>query len=169
MSRSAQQPGLRPYLAQDLPVLAAIFAASIEMIAAEDYSDGQITAWASQADDEETFGARLADQLTLVATLGRGPVGFASLRDNNHIDMLYVHPGAARQGVATALCDALEKLAAARGTRQITVDASDTAAPLFQRRGYVPLQRNTVALGGEWLGNTTMRKDLAPAGGSKPS
>ena len=176
MGRTMPKPGLRPFLPEDLSVLAAIFSASIEEIAAEDYSPAQIAAWAAQA-DEEAFATRLAKQLTLVAMLDHSPVAFASLRDNTHIDMLYVHPGMARHGVATALCDALEKLAAARGARQITVDASDTALPLFEGRGYVAVRRNTVELGGEWFGNTSMQKDLAQkdqahkdlAGGSAPT
>jgi putative acetyltransferase len=168
MGRTLQKPGLRPFLPQDLPVLAAIFSASIEEIAAEDYSGDQIAAWAAQADGAG-FAARLANQLTLVATLDHAPIAFASLRDNDHIDMLYVHPGAARQGVATALCDALEKIAAVRGVRQLTVDASDTALPLFEGRGYVAVRRNMVELGGEWFGNTSMQKNLAPAGGSERS
>ena len=162
----ASQPALRPMLPQDLPALAAIFSASVHDLAIDDYSEGQVAAWAAAADDIEAFAERLKDRLTLVATLDHAAVGFASLRDNNHIDMLYVHPAAARQGVATILCDALEKLAAARGTTQLTVDASDTAAPLFQRRGYSAERRNTVVLGGEWLGTTSMRKDLSPGGGA---
>ena len=34
------------------------------------------------------------------------------------------------------LCDALEKLAAARGAKELTVDASDTARGFFEQRGY---------------------------------
>ena len=75
--------------------------------------------------------------------------------------MLYVHPSAAGQGVATMLVDALEKLAGARGAKILTVDASDTAEPFFQKRGYVAMQRNTVTINGEWLANTTMQKTLA--------
>jgi putative acetyltransferase len=59
------------------------------------------------------------------------------------------------------LCDALEKLAAARGTARLTADASDSARGFFERRGYTALQRNTVSLGGEWLANTTMSKQLS--------
>ena len=51
--------------------------------------------------------------------------------------MLYVHPGAAGQGVASMLCDALEKLAGGRGAKSLTVDASDNAAEFFAKRGYV--------------------------------
>jgi putative acetyltransferase len=74
-----------------------------------------------------------------------------------------VHPGAVRQGVATALIDALERLAAARGATKLTADVSDTAQKFFAGRGYVAQQRNTVPRGDEWLGNTTMTKPLATA------
>jgi putative acetyltransferase len=168
MAKDMPKPALRPFLPADLPALTDIFTASIEELAAEDYSEAQLAAWAAQADGT-SFAARLADQLTLVATLGHSPVGFASLRGNDLIDMLYVHPGAARQGVATMLVDALEKLAAARGAGHLTVDASDTALPLFERRGYSAERRNTVTLGGEWFGNTSMKKVLPAARGSAKS
>jgi len=75
--------------------------------------------------------------------------------------MLYVHPSVTRLGIAAMLCDALEKLAGARGTKQISVDASDTACRFFEKRGYVAQQRNTVSRGSEWLANTTMTKQLS--------
>jgi putative acetyltransferase len=65
--------------------------------------------------------------------------------------------------VAASLCDALEKLAKGRGARSLTVDASDNAAEFFARRGYEAMQRNTVAVSGEWLANTTMQKKLDDA------
>jgi putative acetyltransferase len=66
------------------------------------------------------------------------------------------------------LCDALEKLAGARGAKNLMVDASDNATEFFLKRGYVAMQRNTVTINGEWLANTTMQKTLgegaAPGG-----
>lgn len=155
------KPGLRPYLPTDAPVLAAIFCASIAELTSDDYTEDQQAAWAAAADDEAAFAARLAGQLTIVATIGASPVGFASLRDDSHIDMLYVHPALARQGVASGLIDALEKLAGARGATKLTVDASDTAAPFFARHGYSAERRNTIPFGDEWLGRTFMQKHLA--------
>jgi putative acetyltransferase len=167
MAQALPKPALRPFLAADVPMLAAIFAASIEELTGDDYSESQQEAWMAAAEDEE-FGARLASDLTLIATLEGSPVGFASLRGNDHIRMLYVHPAVARQGVATLLVDALEKLAGARGAQSLTVDASDTAQGFFARRGYTAKQRNTVTINGEWLANTTMQKTLgaAPASGA---
>ncbi len=157
-SRSLPQLAMRPMLPTDVPLLADIFRAAIEELTIEDYSEAQQEAWASAADDEEEFGAKLAGELTLVATFGGAAVGFASLADNTRIDMLYVHPAAAGQGAGAMLCDALEKLAAARGAKELTVDASDAARGFFDKRGYSPRTRNTITLGGEWLANTTMVK-----------
>ena len=163
MGQALPKPALRPYLAADTPVLAAIFVAAIEELTGDDYSEAQQQAWASAADDEEAFGKRLAGQLTLIATLQNSPVGFASLKGTDHIDLLYVHPSAVGQGVAAMLCEALEKLAGARGAKILTVDASDNAQEFFQKRGYVAMQRNTVTVNGEWLANTTMQKTLGAA------
>ena len=167
-ARAQEKLAMRPLLPADVPLLAEIFRASIEQLAADDYSEAQLGAWASVADYEEEFGARLAGGLTLVATLSGAAIGFASLADNAKIDMLYVHPAATGQGVAAMLCDALEKLAAARGSKELTVDASDSARGFFERRGYAAKTRNTVTLNGEWLANTTMVKPLA-AGAAKGS
>jgi putative acetyltransferase len=163
MGQTLPKPALRPFLAADTPILAAIFVAAIEELTGEDYNEAQQEAWASAVDDEEQFGKRLASELTLIATLQNSPVGFASLKGADHIDMLYVHPSAAGQGVASMLCEALEKLAGGRGAKILTVDASDNAEGFFLKRGYVGLQRNTVTLNGEWLANTTMQKTLAGA------
>jgi len=161
MAQVLPKPALRPFLAEDIPVLAAIFAASIEDLTGDDYNEAQREAWASVADDEDQFGKRLASELTLVATLQNSPVGFAALKGADHIDMLYVHPGVAGQGVGSMLTDALEKLAGGRGTKSLTVDASDNAQEFFSKRGYVAKQRNTAMVNGEWLANTTMQKTLA--------
>ena len=161
MGQALPKPALRPFLAADVPILAAIFVAAIEELTGDDYSEAQQEAWAAAADDEEQFGKQLAGQLTLIATIQNSPVGFASLKGPDHIEMLYVHPSVAGQGVASLLCDALEKLAGGRGAKNLTVDASDTAVDFFTKRGYVAKQRNTVTVNGEWLANTTMQKALA--------
>jgi len=164
MGQTLPKPGLRPFLPADTSILAAIFVAAIQELTGDDYSEAQQEAWAAIADDEEEFGKKLAGELTLIATLRNAPVGFASLKGKDHIDMLYVHPSAAGQGVASALCDALEKLAGGRGAKSLTVEASDNAEPFFKKRGYVAKQRNSVTVNGEWLANTTMQKTLESGG-----
>lgn len=163
MASAMQKPGLRPFLPADAALCAAIFESSVTELTGDDYTEAQQEAWIAAIEDDDAFGHRLSSQLTLLATLGESVVGFASLRDNEVIDMLYVHPAAVRQGVGSTLCDALEKLAAARGAQTLIADVSDTAHRFFVRRGYEDWRRNSVPLGDEWLGNTTMRKTLAGA------
>ena len=160
MARAHPSFTLRPFLVEDAPLLAEIFRASIEELAVEDYGEGARRAWAAAADDDAAFAQRLADQLTLIATMDGSPVGFASLASGEIIDLLYVHPVVAGQGVGTMLIDALEKLGAARGAKRLTADVSDTALDFFTKRGFTAQQRNTVRRGGEWLTNTTMEKKL---------
>jgi len=148
-------------------MLAAIFVAAIQELTGDDYSEAQQEAWAAVADDEAAFGKKLAGELTLIATVQNAPVGFASLKGNDHIEMLYVHPSVTGQGVGAMLCDALEKLAGARGTKTLSVDASDNALDFFRKRGYVARQRNSVTLNGEWLANTTMQKALGDEGAGR--
>jgi putative acetyltransferase len=152
--------GLRPYLPDDAPLLAEIFRASVEELTGDDYDPAQQSAWAAVADDEAGFAKKLGGALTLVATTQGEPVGFASLVGVDQIDMLYVHPGATRRGVAALLVDALEKLATGRGAKRLTADASDTALGFFEHCGFVPTQRNTVQRNGEWLATTTVEKRL---------
>ena len=89
-------------------------------------------------------------------------VGFASLKGADVVDMLYVDPDHARQGVGAALCEALERLAGARGAKKISADASD-AAEAFRPARLSGTAAQHGFLGDEVLGNTTMTKTLAPA------
>jgi putative acetyltransferase len=161
MATAHPKLALRPFLTSDTPLLAEIFRAAIAQLTVDDYSEAQQEAWASAAKDEDAFGKDLASQLTLIATLDGSPVGFASLEGKDKIGMLYVHPAVTGKGVGAMLVDALEKLAGGRGVARLSVDASDSARGFFEKRGYVAQQRNTVSLGGEWLANTTLHKQLA--------
>lgn len=164
MATAHPKLGLRPYLPSDLSMLVEIFRASIMDLTGDDYSEAQQQAWVARADDAAAFAKRLGSQLTLIALLEGSPVGFASLAGRDKIDLLYVHPAVAGQGVARLLIDALEKLAGGRGADKLIVDASDTARGFFEKRGYVAQQRNTVLAGDEWLANTTLHKQLAEKG-----
>ena len=170
MAKAPIRAALRPFLPADTPMLAAIFRASIEDLTAEDYDDDQRAAWASVAADEPEFGRKLAGLLTLVATIDGAPAGFASLKGTEKIEMAYVYPAVAGQGIGTMLCEALEKLSQGRGATRLSVDASDTARAFFEHRGYKAQSRNSVPLNGEWLANTTLEKrfDEAGAKGAAP-
>lgn len=160
---------LRPFMPADTIGLRELFAQSIEELTQEDYDEEQRLAWISAAEDAQAFAKRLASMVTLVVQIDGEYAGFASLKDNKVLDMLFVHPYHAGEGVGTTLCDALERIAAARGGAEISVDASETAAAFFEDRGYVAIRRNSIPIDDQWLANTTMTKKLTPTGSGKPS
>lgn len=163
---------LRPFLAADTPRLQDLYAQSIEELTQDDYDDEQRLAWIARAADGAAFAARLQRNTTLLVELDGELLGFASLTpDNATIDLLYVPPYAAGQGVGSALLDALERLATARGATSLSVDASDTAEGFFTRRGYEVVRRNTIPVEDVWLSNTTMHRPLTkpdPNANGKP-
>ena len=159
----APAAGLRPFLASDTPELAAILSTAVFELMEDDYDSDQLEVWAAPADDEDAFAKRLGSALTLVAERDGEPVGFIALTENRVIELLYVRPDVAGEGVGTLLCDAIERLAAARGAKSLTVDASDTSLNFFKNRRYIARRRNTVPHGAVWLGTTTVEKNLAEA------
>lgn len=161
----SRQHSLRPALPADIPHLQDLFAQSIEELTQDDYDEQQRLAWISRAADQQAFARRLLANVTLVVEHEGELAGFATLKDNSHIEMLFVHPYAAGEGVGSTLIDALEKIAAGRGAEKITVDASESAVEFFESRGYTALRRNSVAIDNQWLSNTTMSKPLK----SKPA
>jgi len=134
---------LRPFLKEDAAMLAEIMCASIEELTQADYDEDQRLAWISVLEDGDAFVKRLTEQLTILAIVEGETVGFASLRGKDELDLLYVHPDVVRNGVGSMLVDALEKLAGARGATAMLTNASETARPFFEKRGYLAQSRNT--------------------------
>ncbi len=163
MADTDEKPALRPMLPADASALAAIFGASVDELTGDDYDEDQRAAWMATAEDEPAFAARLGAMLTLVATVDGAPAGFASLKDNARIDMLFVDPALARRGIGTLLVDALEKLARARGAKALAVDVPDAARAFFERRRYVPQSRQSVPVNGEWLASTRLELKVEAA------
>src|SRR5680860_612429 len=131
MNAQANPPlALRPMLPDEAPLLGEIFRSSIMELTGEDYTEQQQAAWAAAVDDEPAFAKRLADEVTIVATMGGAPVGFGSLETDDKIGFFYVHPAAVGRGAGALLADALEKLSAGRGAAALNVDVSDTAYDL---------------------------------------
>ena len=63
-------------------------------------------------------------------------IGYGNVDDTGYIDHLYTHRDYQNIGVATAICDELERRAHDIGAKRITVHASVTALPFFVHRGY---------------------------------
>ena len=162
MARAHPKLALRPFLPADAPLLAEIFRASIEELTGGRLQRGTAGGLGGGRRRRGAFGGAARRSTDAVGTMDGSPVGFASLDGNEQIDMLYVHPAAAGQGVGTMLVDALEKLAAARGARKLVGRGERQRAGFLQARAASCRSSATrCRVGDEWLANTTMEKQLA--------
>ncbi|MCI5773130.1 MAG: GNAT family N-acetyltransferase [Erysipelotrichaceae bacterium] len=119
-----------------------------------DYDQKQVEAWAPKEIDIIAWNQSLLANYSLVATIAGKIVGFGDINDDGYLDRLYVHHLYLRQGIATRLCDELERHHEGR----ITVHASLTAINFFKKRGYSIITNQRVERRGCWLENFVMEK-----------
>lgn len=135
---------LRVAYKQDIPKLQEIYFNAIHFVCNKHYTTKQLQAWSDEAKDYDTWQQILQEQYVLVAENEGTIVGFGSLQNTNHIHLLYVHFLHQRKGIAKAIYVAFQKLAADKKVNSLTVEASITARPFFQKMGFVLKQQQEV-------------------------
>lgn len=153
---------LRPYRKEDCEQTARLFYETVHAVNAKDYATRQLAAWAPAVPQPEAWHASFCRHYALVAEEDGAVIGFGDIDATGYLDRLYVHKGHQGRGVATALCDALEQYAAGR---PVTVHASITARPFFEKRGYRVCRCQQVLRAGVALTNFVMEKSPGHAAG----
>ncbi len=151
---------VRPYAAADLRALIGLFRDSVRIVARRDYGLDQVLAWAPDEVDLNSWALRLASSSTWVAADGDRAAGFVTLEPDGHLDMLYVHAELQGRGIATKLLGRAEGSARARGLAWLFTEASTTARPFFERRGFHVIQEQTVSRRGQEFTNYRMARRL---------
>ena len=151
---------IRAYEAEDSPATIEIFLRAIREVASKDYSAAEVAAWA-QVEDAGAWAARRISRPAWIAEVDGRPAGFADLTGDGCIDMMFVHPDFQGLGVASLLLARVEQEARQLGLLRIHTEASLTARPFFERRGFHVLARQQVAKRGQWLTNFKMEKTLS--------
>lgn len=147
---------IRRYEPEDLGQITALFYDTVHAVNAADYAPEQLDAWADGAPDLDRWNGSLLAHHSLVAVEGRDLiVGFGDIDATGYLDRLYVHKDRQGLGIATALCDRLER---AVDAPVLTTHASITARPFFEGRGYRVLREQRVERHGVRMTNYVMEK-----------
>jgi len=154
---------VRPAGPSDAAALATIAVRAITITAAGSYDETQLERWASSFTPDR-LEESIASTFVVVAEGADGPVGFANLVTHDtatgELDLLYVDPDGAGQGIARALCAAVESEARRRGCTSLVADASLLAGPVLEHLGYRVLRRYEKVHEGAAYENTWLLKDL---------
>lgn len=146
---------LRKYETADCGELVRLFYETVHTINAADYTKEQLDAWASENVDMEEWDRLFREHDSVIAVEGGTITGFGDMDRDGYLDRLYVHKDYQRKGIATAICDRLER--AVQG--KIVTHASVTAKPFFEKRGYRVMRKQQVFRRGTALINFVMEKE----------
>lgn len=146
---------LREYRPSDCTQLAELFYHTVHSVNAKDYTKEQLDAWATGRVNLQEWDRSFREHQTLVAVENGRIVGFGDIDKTGYLDRLYVHRDHQRQGIASAICDALE---CSVGGNRILTHASVTAKPFFEQRGYRIVSEQEVVRHKITLKNYVMEK-----------
>jgi len=146
---------IRAYQSSDCAAILSLFYDTVHTINAKDYELHQLDAWASGKEDSAAWDQSLSQHHALVALRNGILVGFGDIDQTGYLDRLFIHKDFQRQGIATELCDALESMVP---NQKIWTEASVTAKPFFENRGYRVIRTQWVERHGVLLMNYVMEK-----------
>lgn len=147
---------VRRYGVADAGALALIFYRAVRIGTENVYTPAQRQDWAPEVWTAAAYAAHLAPRETWVACRDADPVGFLSVEDGTHIDLLFVDPDHMRQGVALVIYHAMR---ATRATARLTVEASPHSRAFFLRQGWRETGRQLRGTGDAAVVNTLMTLD----------
>lgn len=151
---------LREYHSEDCAEIMKLFYGTIHSINTADYNINQLDAWAPKEIDLDYWDSRFLNDNAVVAEKDGIIVGIGTLKNVGYFDLLYVHKDYQRIGVATLIADKIEMFFRSKRITTLTTDASITAKPFFENRGYVVLKEQSVETRGQFLTNFKMQKIL---------
>lgn len=146
---------IREYIPSDCEHIAKLFYDTVHCVNIRDYTEAQVNVWSTGHVDLENWNQSFTEHYTLVAEKDNVIVGFGDIDSSGYLDRLYIHKDHQGEGIATAICDKLERTVRAG---KITTHASITAKPFFENRGYIVVKEQQVERRGICLTNYVMEK-----------
>ena len=149
------KPNIRPATTSDAAAVAELFLRAVQHISNRHYSEQEKNAWLQGADDADFWQKHIDGGNVRVATHNGRVLGFIEYQpEQSHLNCLYTDPHHQRQGIATALLNAV--LPSADSGKTITVDVSKAALAFFQKQGFVRQHENQIPRNGLVLTNYRM-------------
>lgn len=127
---------IRRYHPSDCQKIMQLFYDTVHTINAADYSPAQLDAWAPLDADQASWHRSLSQNYVVIIENKGEIIGFGDLRKDGYFDRLFVHKDYQRQKIATMISEIIEHRARQWDLEMILTEASVTAKPFFEKRGY---------------------------------
>jgi putative acetyltransferase len=151
---------VRSYEIGDTQEIVKLFYHTVHEVNIRDYTQAQVDAWAPADIDIASWTQSLSSKFTFVAEEGEKIAGFGELEANGHIDRFYCHKDFQGKGVGTQILEEIEFQAKNLGIRKLFTEASITAKPFFENKGFMVIKQQEVERRGQKFINFVMEKFL---------
>jgi putative acetyltransferase len=113
--------------------------AAIRALASSHYPTAEIDDWCISR-TAETYHTAIERKTVLVEDINGSIVAFGQVNlETGFVDAVYVSPSQSRHGLGLKILRALEAMAAERGIKALTLEASLNAVQFYRRAGYAPV------------------------------
>lgn len=141
---------IRKYQSSDCKEVVKLFYNTVHIVNTKE----QLDIWTTEKIDLEKWNESLQEHYSIVAIDNETIVGFEDIDKTGYLDRLFVHHNHQKKGIATAICNQLEKAVQS----DITTYASITAKPFFEKRSYIVIKEQQVERQEIFLTNFYMKK-----------
>lgn len=133
---------VRPARPDDGKQIGQLIYDTVHSINRRDYSQEQVEAWTPDPFIFSTY----EESFAYVAELRGLILAFGNLTSTGYLHRFYVHKDFQGQGIGSLLLESLESQARAIGLKEMTTEASITAKPFFEAKGWSVQQQQTKIL-----------------------
>ncbi|MFC7393806.1 GNAT family N-acetyltransferase [Scopulibacillus cellulosilyticus] len=151
---------IRRFKSADLEQILELFYDTVHTVNAKDYHLVQLEAWAPKTPDRSRWMNSLKENISYAAEINGKIIGFGDFNNEAYLDKLFTHKDYQGKGVASKILNTLEQEAMKLGCKEIYTEASITARPFFENKGYTCLNRQNKKHNGQVFINYIMRKTL---------
>ncbi|HHP5739695.1 GNAT family N-acetyltransferase [Bacillus paranthracis] len=149
---------IRTFHKEDLEQVLQLFYETVHTINAKNYNVLQLQAWAPDQLDKESWLKSLEKNISYVADYNGMIVGFGDYNEDHYVDRLFTHKDYQRKRIASYILQKLEQEAVNLGHRGIYTEASITAKPFFESKGFICIKEQKKEHNGQIFINYVMKK-----------
>lgn len=122
----------------------------------EDYTFRERTAWSNAVKKTKNWNKSIKEEYFIIAEIDGIIVGFSSMKNNDYLNLMYVHKDFTRKGIANKMFENIKSKSIELGGEKLSADVSKTARPFFEKQGFRVIKENQNLIDKEVITNYRM-------------
>jgi putative acetyltransferase len=151
---------IRPYHASDKRSAFQLYYECVHAVDASYYTLAQLDAWAPKEISYYSWLDELPTIHSFVVEIDELFAGFAAMRPDGEVHIVFVHKHHQRKGIATALMNEILTIARKLSLTRLYLESSSNAKKFYENYGFITEGENLKEYNGEYFLLTAMSMTL---------